>query len=216
MICLTRGLIKWTYSNYKMPIKFLANHNTIVFGQTGSGKTYFILEVIKRRLIHPFPSKIFYMYGARQAFMDHIPEVTFIEGLDFSKVDVSSPSMVILDDLLNQITKDLGTHFIMSSHHHKISLFFLTQSLFPNNDTFRLISANAHYIVVFENQRNFRQVHCLAHQIFVGKEVERILAAYKRASESQRGFILLSFAPTLPRELTVLTDYWSQCPSVYL
>ena len=56
----------------------------------------------------------------------------------------------------------------------------------------------------------------LARQIFVGNDVKRITEAYKRAGENPRGFIVLSFSPMLPRELTVVTDWWEECPSVYL
>ena len=78
------------------------------------------------------------------------------------------------------------------------------------------MSANAHYYVLFHNQRNLRQVHTLARQIFVGRDVKRILAAYQRASEISRGFVLLSFSPLLPKALTVITDYWEPWFSVYL
>ena len=199
-----------------MTIKFLANHNTIVFGQTGAGKTQFILKVIERKLIEPFPKNIFYMYGVEQDFMQNYPNITFIKGLDFTKVNTSEPSMLVVDDLLLDINKEVASAFILGSHHRKISLFFISQNLFPNCNTFRLMSANSHYYVLFHNQRNFRQVHTLARQIFVGKDLNRILAAYKRASENPRGFILLSFSPLLPKELTVLTDFWSPWPSIYL
>jgi hypothetical protein len=78
------------------------------------------------------------------------------------------------------------------------------------------MSANTHYYVLFQNQRNFRQINTLARQVFVGKDVNRILEAYKRACQSPRGFILLSFSPLLPNELTVTTDYWQPWLSVYL
>lgn len=199
-----------------MPIKFLANHNTIIFGQTGAGKTQFILRIIKERLIHPFPENIFYMYGVRQDFMERQPEIKFIKGLQFDKIDNSKPSVLIIDDLILDTNKDVASAFIMGSHHKQISLFFITQNLFPNCDTFRLMSANCHYLVLFHNQRNFRQVHTLARQIFVGKDLHRILNAYKRSSEKARGFILLSFSPLLPKELTVITDFWKPWLSVYL
>ena len=80
----------------------------------------------------------------------------------------------------------------------------------------RTMSNNAHYYVLFHNQRNFRQVHTLAHQIYVGRDVYRITNAYKRASKQQRGFVVLSFAQGLPEELTVVTDWWEPCPSIYL
>ena len=78
------------------------------------------------------------------------------------------------------------------------------------------MSANAHYIVIFQCQRHFRQVHTLARQIFIGNDLNRITNAYKRASETSRGFIVLSFSPLLPKELTVVTDWWEPCPSLYL
>ena len=200
-----------------MPIKFLANHNTIIFGQTGAGKTQFILRVIKDKLIEPFPKRIYYMYSTHQDFMNQHPNIKFIEGLDFSQLDTSEPSMLVIDDLVLECkNKEVGSAFIMGSHHKKISLFYITQNLFPNCPNFRLMSANSHYYVLFYNQRNFRQVCTLARQIFVGKDVNRILAAYKRASETERGFILLSFSTLLPKELTVITDYFDKWPSVYL
>ena len=199
-----------------MPIKFLANHNTIIFGQTGCGKTCFMMRVIKEKLVHPFPKNIYYMYSVHQEFMNHHPEIKFIEGPDFDKVDTTEPCLLVIDDLILKINKEMASTFIMGSHHKKISLFFITQNLFPNCDIFRLMSNNSHYQVLFNNQRLFRQVNCMARQIFVGRDVSRILNAYKRAGEHPRGFILLSFSPLLPRDLTVITDFWLTCPSVYL
>ena len=199
-----------------MPIKFLANHNIIIYGPTRAGKTRFTLEVLEKKLIHPFPENIYFMYSAEQSFMADYPGIHFIKGLDFSKIDVSKPSVVVLDDMLHEINKDVASHFLISSHHYNITLFFLTQSLFPNNNTFRIISSNCHYFIIFQNQRSFREVHTLARQIYVGSDIQRILAAYKRAAECQRGFILLSFAPSLPSELTVSTDFFQSCPSIYL
>ena len=199
-----------------MPIKFLANHNTIIFGQTGAGKTCFILDVIRYKLVHPFPNNIYYMYKIRQPFMDQINNINFIEGLDFNAIDTNTPSMLVIDDLVLSTNKDVAEMFILGSHHRQISIFFITQNLFPNCNLFRLMSTNSHYFVIFQNQRNFRQVMTLARQIFVGRDIKRITEAYKRASNTLRGFIVLSFSPLLPNELTVVTDWWEQCPSVYL
>ena len=156
------------------------------------------------------------MYKIRQPFMDQITNINFIEGLDFNAINTNKPSMLVIDDLVLSTNKDVAEMFILGSHHRQISIFFLTQNLFPNCDLFRLMSANAHYFVIFQNQRNFRQVVTLARQIFVGRDVKRITEAYKRASNTPRGFIVLSFSPLLPNELTVVTDWWDQCPSVYL
>ena len=204
-----------------MPVKFLANHNTIIFGQTGIGKTSFVLDVIRQRLVHPFPKNVYYMYTVHQPFMTTWNKtknqpITFIKGLNFDELDTSKPSMLIVDDLVLSTNKAVAEIFILGSHHMHISVFFITQNLFPNDPVFRIMSSNAHYYVLFHCQRHFRQVHTLAHQIFVGNEIKRITNSYKRAGTTRRGFILLSFSPLLPPALTVITDYWELCPSVYL
>ena len=199
-----------------MPIKFLANHNTINYGPSGCGKTHFILKFLEKKLIDPFPENIYYMYKVEQDFMKKYPNITFLKGLSFDKVGTSKPSCVICDDLLLDANKEVASAFILGSHHKKISLFFITQNLFPNSETFRIMSKNAHFVVAFRNPRNQRQIFTLARQVFVGKDVDRILAAYKRIQDQPRGFILLSFSPQLPKELTVITDYWSPWLSVYL
>ena len=195
-----------------MPIKFLANKNTIIFGQTGSGKTHFMLELIRKRMIHPFPKNIYYMYKVEQDFMkswNKIEEqkITFIQGLNPNKMKTSEPSLLAIDDLLLSTNKDVVEMFILGSHHKQISLFYLSQNLFPDCSLFRTMSNNAHYFVIFNNKRNSTQIHRLAHQVFIGKDVKRIKNAYKRIQQQQWGFMVLTFVPELPEELTVVTDW---------
>ena len=161
------------------------------------------------------------MYNIEQDFMHTWNEteeqrIKFIQGIDVEQMNTNEPSVLVIDDLLLSTNKEVVEMFILGSHHKQISLFYLTQNLFPNCNMNRTMSNNAHYYVLFHNQRNFRQVHTLAHQIYVGKDVERIINAYKRASKKQRGFVVLSFAQELPEELTVVTDWWEPCPSIYL
>ena len=60
------------------------------------------------------------------------------------------------------------------------------------------------------------QINHLARQIFIGKEQQRIINAYKRISRMNYGFMILSFAQEIPDELAVITDFWEICPSVFL
>ena len=204
-----------------MPIKFLANKNTIIFGQTGSGKTHFMLELIRKKMIHPFPKNIYYMYKVEQDFMkswNKIEEqkITFIQSLNPDKMKTSEPSLLVIDDLLLSTNKDVVEMFILGSHHKQISLFYLSQNLFPDCSLFRTMSNNAHYFVIFNNKRNSTQIHRIAHQVYMGKDVQRIKNAYKRIQQQHWGFMVLTFVPELPEELTVVTDWWESCPSVYL
>ena len=204
-----------------MPVKFLASHNCIIFGPSRAGKTQFILQVIREKLIEPMPKKIYYMYGMEQEFMytwneeEEIP-IKFIKGLEFDKLDTSEPSLLVVDDLCLSDNKEIASCFIRGSHHLSISTFYITQNLFPNCDLFRMMSSNAHYFVLFNSQRHFRQINTLARQMFCGNDVSRVINAYKRTSGKDRSFIVLSLAPGLPHELTVMTDWWEWLPSVFL
>ena len=111
-------------------MKFPANCNTIVSGTSGCGKTQFILKVIWTKAIQPFPKNIYYMYKVRQDFMKDFKNISFMEGLDLDKINTSQPSMVIIDDLMLENSKELSEMFILGSHHKKISVFYLTQNIF--------------------------------------------------------------------------------------
>ena len=200
-----------------MSLKFFANSNILVIGSTGSGKTTAVLKIIKNRLIEPMPSKIFYMYGARQAFMDNWnsednPQITFIEGLQLDIIDnYAEPKLLICDDLIMSLSRDLAKHFIAGSHHKQTTTIFITHSLFLNNELYRLISNNSQYIMLFKNKRNFAQVSRLGRQI-LGVEYQRLLEAYKYIKAFQ--FVLLSFHPRVPDELLVTVQ--EQCLSVFI
>ena len=161
------------------------------------------------------------MFKLEQEFMKTWAEreeqpVRFINGLKFEEIDTTEPSMLIIDDLMLSTDKEIAEMFILGSHHHQVSIFFITQGLFHNCDQYRLMSNNAHYYVIFNNKRNASQINHLARQVFIGKEQKRIINAYKRAGQRPFGFIVLSFAPELPDELAVVTDWWEICPSIYL
>ena len=128
----------------------------------------------------------------------------------------SQPSLLVIDDLLLSNNKDVVEMFILGSHHKQISLYYLSQNLFPDCSLFRTMSNNTHYFVIFNDKRNATQIHRLAHQIFIGEDTHRIKNAYKRIQQQQWGFMILTFFPELPEVLTVVIYWWESCPSVYL
>ena len=203
-----------------MSLKLFANSNIMVIGSTNTGKTTMILRIVKEQLIEPMPSKIFYLYGAKQAFMDtwnkdnSNPKINFIEGLDLTVVDSHKGSkLLIIDDLMMEQSKTLSQHFIAGSHHKQTTTIYVTHSIFLNNENYRLISNNCQYIVLMKNKRNYSQVARLARQV-LGSDHERVLEAYKYTKAYQ--FVLLSFHPKVPDELLVIADLFEKCPSVFL
>jgi len=202
-----------------MSIKFVANSNILVVGCSGSGKTTTVLRIVKERLVDPMPTKIFYMYGAYQKEFDvwqnskSMPKITFVEGLDLGVIDQhAEPKLLIIDDLILDLDKQLAQHFIAGSSHKNTTTIFMSHSLFLNNELYRLISNNSQYIILMKNKRNISQVSTLGRQI-LGPRQDLLLAAYKYTKPF--GFVLLSFHPLVPEELLVTADFFEKCLSVF-
>ena len=198
-----------------MSLKLFANSNILVIGASQSGKTTSVLKIIEQKLIEPMPSKIFYLYAARQPFMDDWKDrIQFVEGLDLTVIkDASEDKLLIIDDLMLSLNKDLAHHFIAGSSHKRTTTIFITHAIFLNNDFYRLISSNSHYMMLFYNKRNYSQIVRLARQV-LGSDSDLLLEAYKRLDAYE--FVLLSFHQRVPRELLIITDFFAKCPSVFL
>ena len=127
------------------------------------------------------------MYKVEQDFMKNWnkiekQKITFIQGMNPDEMKTSEPSLLVIDDLILSTNKDVEI-FILGSHHKQISLFYLSQNLFPDCNLFRTMSNNAHYFVIFNNKRNSTQIHRIVHQDFIGKDMQRIKNAYKRIQQ---------------------------------
>ena len=85
--------------------------------------------------------------------------ITYQEGLPEKYGNaLGEPSLMILDDLLNQVySRDVCDLFTKGSHHRNISVLLLTQNLFHQGTNCRDISLNAKYLVLLKNVRDKNQ-----------------------------------------------------------
>ena len=91
--------------------------------------------------------------------MDSLPNIEFVKGFDLNVINnYKGPKLLIIDDLILELNKDLANHFIAGSHHKQTTTIFIIHSLYLNNELYRLISNNSQYILLFKNKRNFSQV----------------------------------------------------------
>ena len=180
-----------------------------------------MLEVIRKRLVEPFPKNVYYFYTVEQSFMETWNEqesipITFIKGIDLERIDTSSTSLAVFDDLVLSITPDLAKLWLMGSHHLKITTFFLTQNLYPKSEPFKNMMYNSHYYVLFHSLRCYGQVHTLVTRLMHGPQRLRALNCYKRAGTQERGTAVFNLHPDTPPELCFMTDFFHPCPSFFL
>ncbi len=156
-----------------MDVRFKVPANFYVSGQSQSGKSSLIRQLLRHtnELFYPVPTKIIYCYGEYQKEFEELRNVDLVEGFPSDLDDLTKGhdhSIVVLDDLMSECSKDqrVSDLFTRGSHHKGISVFYLTQNLFPPGKLSRTISLNCHYIFVFKNPRDSLGIATLAKQMF--------------------------------------------------
>ena len=67
--------------------------------------------------------------------------------------------LVIFDDLINSGSlSKLSDLFVVDGRHMNLSMIFISQKLFLNNDSFREISQNCDYYILFKNPQNSQEI----------------------------------------------------------
>ena len=97
-----------------------------------------------------------------------LKNIQFQEGLpeNFGNVR-GTPSLLILDVLLNQVYSEaLCDLFTNGSHHRNVSVILETQNLFHKGPKCRDNSLNAKYVVALKNVRDRNQFSFLARQVY--------------------------------------------------
>ena len=121
-----------------MDVRFKVPSNFYISGQSQCGKSYLVRRLLYylNELFHPVPSKVIYCYGEYQKEFDELHGVDFIEGFPEDLNELTQgheQTLLILDDLMSECSKDqrVSDLFTRGSHHKGISVFYLTQNLFP-------------------------------------------------------------------------------------
>jgi len=160
-------------------------------------KTSFVirfLQIVREFCTKPtFAGGMVWCYGEKNAVPSHLPTyVTFDEGVqeDFGSAN-GEPSLVILDDLLNDVySKQVCELFTRGSHRRNISVILITQNLYHQGRFCMDISLNAHYIVALKNVRNKKQFMYLASQLYPEDSLG-LYNAYLDATQEPHGYLLL-------------------------
>ncbi|GFR23066.1 uncharacterized protein TNCT_86681 [Trichonephila clavata] len=169
----------------------------IINGPSQSGKTYLVRKLISEQVFAVPIKKVVWCYKMFQPWFHEEKNIKFIAGLptEDEKFD-----LLIIDDLMNSLTNDVAQIFTVGSHHKNFSVILITQNLFPRIRVARNINLNAHYIILFRNNRDQSQIACFGRQVFPNRS-KFFMDAYKKATAEKYQFLLVDCFPTTDEEL---------------
>lgn len=192
-----------------MTFIFKTPFTAIVAGPTSSGKSYFVksfLENISSMCDESF-EKVLWCYDEWQPLYNRSKSsIEFHQGIpEMSSFDGTTPTLVILDDLMRETNNNVIDIFTKGSHHRKISVFYITQNLFHQGKGQRDISLNANYIIYFKNPRDRAQISHLARQV-CPDNVKFIQEAYKDATSRPHGYLLIDLKQDTVENFRICTN----------
>ena len=140
-------------------VRLKENFKLFISGPSRCGKTFFISELLEN--IETFakepPETILYVYKVWQSKFDEMKSIVhgFIEDNEniiqqIKEIALGQRIFVIFDDLINSKSLvDIATLFTVDGRHMNMSMAFLTQRMFVNNEHFRQISQNSDYFCIY-------------------------------------------------------------------
>ena len=115
-------------------------------------------------------------------------------------------SIVVIDDFMTDINKDLVNIVTKTSGHTNTSTFILFQSLFPSERLGRQISLNIKFMHIHKNPRENAQIQYLARQLSP-VSYKWIVQAYHRATERPYSCFLIDMTQGARKYLRYRSNY---------
>ena len=118
--------------------------------------------------------------------------------------------LFVFDDMINSKNINyISELFMVQGRHNNISLVFITQQTFRNEQAFREISNNTNYAVLMKNDRNLSDILNLAKQMTPGPQ-PLMLQIYREASREKHSYLFISFTHETAPETKYLSHLFNE------
>jgi hypothetical protein len=203
--------------------KFPKATTHLLIGSSGSGKTYRVLDILEQKadLIKDGDNikNIIFCYADWQPAYTALKQKNVVSqwinkmpsNQEF--IELVSPhqhnggSIVIIDDFMSDIDKELMKIVLNSTRHYNTSTFILFQSLFPpNNKIARQISLNAKFLHIFKNPRDNYQFTQLARQLRPSS-FKWLVEAYHKITQEPYSCLLIDLMQDTEEKLRFRSHY---------
>ena len=207
-----------TFEQYDLRLK--TPFTCILAGPTKSGKTTFAFNLLRsRHEVMDVPSdRIFFFYnqwqrsfkslkeeGVITEWFNYLPTIDQLKELTFPYME-GDGSIVIIDDFMQQINRDVLDLFTVLSHAYHITVLLMSQNIFPDNKLFRSISINATYIVVFKNPRDSSQIQHFASQFSPG-DTRWLIESFRECTKGAFTYLMFDFHQKTEQKVRVLSRF---------
>ena len=195
-------------------VQFKHPANILICGPSHVGKTVFVKQIVQHvnRLFHPEIKEIIWCCATRPPWWaEFAHKVTFVTEIpDPDSLDPSVPRLLIFDDWMGsstEINRLISKYFTKFGHHTNSSVIHIVQSVFNNADKYhRIVSVNAHYLVIFRNLRDQNQIRILGSQLFPKNQgfFDSVLRDVTR--NNPYGYLLVDLKPDTSPLIRLRTD----------
>ena len=197
-------------------IRLKENFKLFISGPSRCGKTFFVADLLQN--IQTFakqpPSLVIYIYKVWQSKFDEMNNVVHIFLEDqkdivdkIKEYATGAPILIVFDDMINSSSlSELAPLFTVDARHMNMSLVFLTQRMFVNDEYFRQISQNCDYFIIFKNPRNSSEIRTLAQQITPGSL--HLINMYIEATKEPFSYLFINLTQECPPEVKYLSQFF--------
>jgi hypothetical protein len=180
----------------------------MIVGPTMSGKTSLIHKILKETdcMFQKTPGRIIVASTEYQPLFEEMEknidnlilhqELPSKEQIEEWSDDVEHTVLVLDDMMMMQVAKSKESLnlFCVTAHHRRVSVFMLAQNLYLPGQFARTISLNCHYVILFRNVRDSRQVLTFGSKVFPS-ELKYFKDAYDIGTSVPFGYLVVDMSP---------------------
>merc|ERR1712101_2812 len=205
-------------------IRLEQNFKLFVSGPSRCGKTVFISKLIEniQRFSKQPPRSIIYVYKVWQDKYEEMQSlgINFMEDNEKAVENIKStargqPILVIFDDLIgSKSLPEIANMFTVDARHLNISMVFLSQRMFVNDEYFKQISQNCDYFCLFKNPQNSSEIRTLAQPNV--KENMVLVDIYPDATERPFTYLFINLTEECNAEVKYSSNLFDGTKYVYV
>ena len=202
-------------------IRLIPSFKVMIVGPSRSGKTTLVQDLLLN--LNNFssepPKKIIFIYAIWQPVYDKMKADGLVDVFvqDNSELEsqltnymTGEEVLFIFDDMINSKNINyISDLFMIQGRHKNVSLVFISQQGFRNDDAFRSISNNTNYMILMKNDRNILEIQNLAKQITPGPQ-PLMMQIYRKATADAYSYLFINFTNECRRETKYLSHLFDE------